>query len=130
MDIGNRLKELRQLHQMTQAEVAAQINVIRQTYSHYETGRIVPPIDVILSLCSLYKMSLDALLLPALSPDSITCFLKSIDSENSFKFASHSFLYNSKNLPEELKLLQVYRSLAANQKEELMHYAEYMQNKA
>ena len=133
MEIGNRLKELRKLHKMTQAEVAEQINVIRQTYSHYETGRIVPPIDAILSLCKLYHMSVDALLFPTLTPDTVSCFLEATEYEDSqedfSKLSTHSLLYNSQSVPEELKLLQLYRSLTAKQREELMHYAEYIQTK-
>lgn len=134
MDIGNRLKDLRHLHKMTQAEVAAEINVIRQTYSHYETGRIIPPIDTVLALCRLYHMSIDAFLLPALPPDTITYFLETAEYEDFqtdfSKFSTQSFIYNSQNVTEELKLLQLYRSLSAIQKEEALHYLEYIHSKA
>ena len=39
------LKELRKFYNYSQEFVASQLNITRQTYSHYETGRITPPIN-------------------------------------------------------------------------------------
>lgn len=44
------LRELRKSHHYKQDFVACQLNIIRQTYSHYETGRVTPPVK---SLCKL-----------------------------------------------------------------------------
>lgn len=35
------LKELRKSYNYSQEYVASQLNITRQTYSHYETGRIL-----------------------------------------------------------------------------------------
>ena len=43
--LGDRLKALRKRSGYSQEFVASKLNIIRQTYSHYETGRIIPPID-------------------------------------------------------------------------------------
>ena len=37
------LKELRKACNYSQEFVASHLNITRQTYSHYETGRIIPP---------------------------------------------------------------------------------------
>ena len=39
-----------------QEYVASRINIIRQTYSHYETGRICPSIVSLYNLCLLYDL--------------------------------------------------------------------------
>lgn len=41
------LKHLRKSRRYTQEEVAARLHISRQTYSHYETGRIRPSINVL-----------------------------------------------------------------------------------
>ena len=39
------LKELRKSCGYSQEFVASHLNITRQTYSHYETGRISPPVN-------------------------------------------------------------------------------------
>ena len=58
---SNYLKELRKAHGYTQDFVASRLEIARQTYSHYETGRRVPPYDVMQRLAALYEISLDEL---------------------------------------------------------------------
>ncbi len=57
-----RLKELRKMHGYTQDFVAVSIGVVRQTYSHYESGRRTPRYDVLFKLSVLYHISLDDLM--------------------------------------------------------------------
>ncbi len=57
-----RLKELRKLHGYTQDYVAAALGIVRQTYSHYETGRRIPKYDVLFKISELYSISLDNLM--------------------------------------------------------------------
>ena len=54
------LKELRKSYNYSQEFVASQLNITRQTYSHYETGRITPPINSLYNLAKLYNISLDS----------------------------------------------------------------------
>lgn len=56
------LKELRSVYQYSQAYVAEKLSISRQTYSHYETGRIMPPPDSLYALAKLYHVSIDMLL--------------------------------------------------------------------
>jgi len=56
------LKELRKSYSYSQEYVASQLNITRQTYSHYETGRITPPIDSLYNLSRLYKVPLNSFL--------------------------------------------------------------------
>lgn len=60
--LGEYLKVLRTHHGYSQEFVASHLNIIRQTYSHYETGRILPPLEAICALAELYEVSVDSLL--------------------------------------------------------------------
>lgn len=56
------LRELRKSYNYSQEFVASQLNITRQTYSHYETGRITPPVNSLHNLAKLYNISLDSFL--------------------------------------------------------------------
>lgn len=56
------LKELRKSHHYKQDFVASQLNIIRQTYSHYETGRVTPPVKSLCKLADLYGIPVESLL--------------------------------------------------------------------
>lgn len=56
------LKELRKSYNYSQEFVASQLNITRQTYSHYETGRISPPLNSLYNLAKLYNVPLDSFL--------------------------------------------------------------------
>ena len=60
--LGTYLKSLRKQHRYSQEFVASYINVIRQTYSHYETGRITPPLETLNKLALLYQIPIDSFL--------------------------------------------------------------------
>lgn len=60
--LAKRLRELRKLHNYTQEYVASYLDVIRQTYSHYETGRNTPSTDSLYKLATLYSIPVDDLL--------------------------------------------------------------------
>jgi len=54
--LGERLKVLRKRKRYSQQYVADRIGVIRQTYSHYETGRITPPLKMLYRIAQLYEV--------------------------------------------------------------------------
>ena len=55
------LKTLRRACRYKQDFVAAQLNIARQTYSHYETGRIKPPALALYKLANLYGVSVEGM---------------------------------------------------------------------
>lgn len=57
-----RIKEIRENHHYTQAEVAKAIHCSQQNYSRYETGKVAIDIDKITRLADLYHTSVDYLL--------------------------------------------------------------------
>ena len=60
--LSKRLKELRKSHNYTQEFVASYLNIIRQTYSHYETGRNTPSSDTLYKLATLYSVPVNDLM--------------------------------------------------------------------
>ena len=60
--IYKRIRDLREDHDLTQAQAGQKINVPQRTYAYYETGqRMVPP-HVLSALADLYDVSVDFLL--------------------------------------------------------------------
>ena len=53
------LKELRKACNYSQEFVASHLNITRQTYSHYETGRITPPVNSLYNLAKLYGIPVE-----------------------------------------------------------------------
>lgn len=56
------LKNLRRFHNFSQEFVASHLNITRQTYSHYETGRITPPADSLYNLARLFGVPIESFL--------------------------------------------------------------------
>lgn len=57
-----RIRDLREDHDLTQAQVGAAIHVPQRTYAYYETGeRMIPP-PVLCALADFYQVSVDYLL--------------------------------------------------------------------
>lgn len=60
--IGERIKTFRKEKNLTQADLAAQLNVSRSSVSNWEIGRNYPDLDLILTLSDILDVSLDQLL--------------------------------------------------------------------
>ena len=57
-----RIKDLREDHNLTQAEVAKYLNIKQNTYSQYENGRRQLPLSCLIALAKFYKTSTDYIL--------------------------------------------------------------------
>lgn len=55
------LRELRKSKKLSQKEVAGKLNIPATTYNTYESGRTEPPIEILVRLSFLYKISVDLL---------------------------------------------------------------------
>lgn len=62
MTLEQYLKNLRKSFNYSQEFVASHLNITRQTYSHYETGRIVPPVNSLYNLAKLYGVPIETFL--------------------------------------------------------------------
>ena len=61
MNTNEKLREIRKISGMTQEELAEKLNVSRQTISKWEKGLSVPDLEMAISFCNLFQISLDEL---------------------------------------------------------------------
>ena len=95
--IGKILKSLRKAQNLTQEQVAKQIDVARSTYTYYEKeDRAVNP-DILVKLADFYNVSIDYMLGRTMTPD----------------FLSSQPAYS----PDELDLIKKYRALDETRQE-------------
>ena len=59
MTIGEKIKFLRQQKNITQVQLAKDLNLSQQAISHYETGRAIPSIDVLKVLADYFGVTVD-----------------------------------------------------------------------
>lgn len=59
MIIVNRIRDLREDHDLTQQELADMLGCSQATYSRYETGDVNVPVDILKRLSQFYKVSID-----------------------------------------------------------------------
>ncbi|MBB1070070.1 helix-turn-helix transcriptional regulator [Limosilactobacillus sp. RRLNB_1_1] len=62
MEFGNYIKEQRNNLGLTQAEIAKELHVTRQTISNWEQGKSYPDLDTLVKISDIYKVSIDFLL--------------------------------------------------------------------
>ena len=62
MDIGNRIKRLRNARKMTQSEFAERLGVTKSAVSSYENGSRLPSYDVLIKISRIFNITIDSLL--------------------------------------------------------------------
>lgn len=59
--IFERIRNLREDHDITQSELASYLYISQRTYSRYETGERNIPIEIFIKLAEYYNVSIDYL---------------------------------------------------------------------
>ncbi|PEU20322.1 helix-turn-helix domain-containing protein [Bacillus sp. AFS014408] len=59
--LSERLVYFRKKNKLTQNDVAYHLNVVRSTYTNWESGRSEPDVATLIRICDLYNISLDNL---------------------------------------------------------------------
>jgi len=62
MDYRQRIRDIREDRDLTQAEIGQILNKSQQGYNHIETGRAELKIDDLIKLCRYYDLSADYLI--------------------------------------------------------------------
>ncbi|WP_243143570.1 helix-turn-helix domain-containing protein [Pseudobutyrivibrio xylanivorans] len=93
--LPKKLKELRKAHSYTQDFVAASLGIVRQTYSHYETGKRTPSSEMLYKLAGLYDISIDDLMHLIMNIDRSTYFDAPPPSETSLELNDYLEYVNS-----------------------------------
>ena len=132
-ELGKFLRSLRKAHGYTQEFVASKLNIIYQTYSHYENGRIVPSGDALFLLARLYQIPVEQLLKLTVPPSERDDDLPSsyypveADELNSFLeyISKPSNCSKYKNLsPNEKRLLYYFQQLTYRNQSKLIEMAK------
>ena len=135
--LAKRLRELRKVNNYTQDYVASALGVIRQTYSHYETGKRTPNSEMLYKLAGLYDISVDDLLHlsidldkniyyeapgPTQSSDDLAAYLDFFNNPSNQK----KFQYNT-NLEKEL--LYYFEKISDDDKKEIIEFTKIKAHK-
>ncbi|MBR1866103.1 MAG: helix-turn-helix domain-containing protein [Lachnospiraceae bacterium] len=122
--LGQYLKELRKSFGYTQEFVASHLDVSRQAYSHYETGRAVPPNDTCYRIANLYSVSIDTIIKLSLPTEEFT-LSTSPDAESLNDFLN--YIGNEKNIHKlkylsrkEKELLYYFDSIPPQEQDEIL----------
>lgn len=60
--LGDRIRELRNSHQLSQVDLAKQLHVSKQTISNWENNNVPPSIDTLIRIAVFFDVSTDYLL--------------------------------------------------------------------
>ena len=113
LSLPEKLKKLRIASGYTQADVADKLNISRQGYQHYESGRRVPNMESLKILADLYHIQIYDLML-----SDITLDFTDLVSEDP--------IYPKSVAEMEQKLLKAFRKLNMKDKQRLVKHAEAM----
>ena len=104
--VGETLKELR-IHQgLTQQEISQQLNISRQVYSYYESGRRLPDLDTACRLANYFQITLDQLVLTGLHLSDTDPFV---------------------SLPEDYQdMLRSYHQLSPDNQQHIREYMDFL----
>ena len=108
-EICTRMKSIRKMNGLTQAEVAQALNLERTAYTKYETGR-VPSLETLFRFASLFNISPIELIIG----DSENSFAR-IHSENPDEASNNMYL-----LPSEKQLVLRFRLCSDEDKRKMM----------
>lgn len=115
--LPEKLKELRKAHGYTQDYVAAALGIVRQTYSHYESGRRTPSPDALYKLAGLYGISMDDLMQLTIDIDRNIYYDAPAPTQTSEDLAAFLAYFND---PKNAKRFQHFSNL----EKELLFYFE------
>lgn len=130
--LANKLKELRKFHNYNQADVAAALDVVRQTYSHYETGKRTPGHDVLYKLAKFYDISMDELLFNTVELDPDIHFSSVAPNHTAEEFDEYLSHFSSETNKKkyqfhtvlEKELLYYFEKLSEADKKEIIEFTK------
>lgn len=116
--LAKRLRELRKAHGYTQDYVAEFLGLVRQAYSHYETGKRTPNPEILYKLAGLYNISIDDLMHLAINLDKNIYYDAPAPTQSSIEL--EEFL-NFLNSPQNEKK---YKLFSTSEKELLFYFKQ------
>ena len=62
MDFGKQIRQIRKDAKLTQEQMAAKLNVSRQAVSNWENNKVLPDLEMIITISRVFGLSLDQLM--------------------------------------------------------------------
>lgn len=135
--LPQKLKELRKMHNYTQDYVAEALGIVRQTYSHYETGKRMPDTESLYKLAGLYNISVDDLMHMTLQIDRDISYDAPKPTSSSSELSEYLEFYN---IPEnrkkymftstlEKEFLFYFQKMSEEDKKEMIEFAKIKAHK-
>ena len=112
IQLAANLRRLRNDHNYTQTQIGEKLNISRQAYSNYETGKRIPDIDILIRIADIYQVTLEQLITQ-------TCTKTGVINETTGPYytgmivESADTIYLSK---EEVELLTQYRNAGEDER--------------
>ena len=104
--VGKTLKELRVHSGMTQEALSKKLNISRQVYSYYESGRRLPDLDSTCRMAEFFNVTLEQLVITGLHPEVVDPFASLPDGYREIMYAYHNLsTEGQKSLREYLDFL-------------------------
>lgn len=130
--LANKLKELRKINSYTQDYVASFLGIVRQTYSHYETGQRTPNHEILFKLSGLYNISVDDLLKLSIDLDENDYYDTPKSTQSSTELAEYlNHFSNPKNEKKyqfntnlEKELLYYFEKISDDDKREIIEFTK------
>lgn len=130
--LANKLKELRKLHNYNQEDVATVLGIVRQTYSHYETGKRTPSNDILYKLAKFYSISMDELMQNTIELDPNLYFNTSMPNHTAEDLGEYLSYFNTDTNKKkyqfhtvlEKELLYYFEKLSESDKKEIIEFTK------
>ncbi len=121
--LATRLRQLRKLNNYSQQDIADELNIIRQTYSHYETGRNYPNAEMLYKISNIYHVPVDTLLDLTINDKNENHTFDILDQISSF---FNSDCYKNKKVTElnmtEKELLFYFNNIDSTEKIDILNF--------
>lgn len=130
--LPNKLRELRKAYSYTQDDVAAALGIVRQTYSHYETGKRIPGPEMLYKLAGFYHISIDDLMHLTVDLDKNIYYDAPKPTSSSVELAQFLEYYNNPEqekkykffTPLEKEMLYYFRKIDEEDKREIIEFTK------
>lgn len=85
MDLGNKITELRKINKLSQEELAAKLDISRQSISLWETNQSKPSTKKLIGLTKIFNVKIDDLINSDLTENYDSIIVRTVHSESSYK---------------------------------------------
>ncbi|MCD7825893.1 MAG: helix-turn-helix domain-containing protein [Clostridiaceae bacterium] len=135
--LGMKLKELRKAHGYTQEDVAVVLDIGRKAYSHYETGRNSPSLEMLYKLAGLYSVPIEDLLHASLKLDENVYYDAPVPTQSSTDLTDFLEYFNTPAAIkkyqqftfQEKELLYYYNKMSDCDKEDILEFIKMRANR-